>query len=632
METISALLDQLRISREDVRCERFVEAARGLTELKPAMPVEESGEEEPAVYWLLREEWMECFDELQEVLARHAERCVRFETEGNRIVVRSAGDAGGPELLTALEAMEIAGVMDYGLARVADLIIKHVIRPVIVLGSMNVCIGPHQNSFEKSETILSLVQSVEYQENLCGDTIYPRLIQVLEFIFEFICFKNFKWMQCFGRLSWSRISDLIINHFLSKVVADDLSHVVPFQHIIDHTTTFESSLKEMMFISKNDISEERLSNFMLNVEVHFASRKRNAILAKARSILLQLDSIVTLTNISSEIADVAKGSSKNAVDLLFQPERCYISKSASQLMELVHETLKDACISSTRVAKEFYHAARDALLLYTAIIPVKLVKKLDTISQEAIVIHNDCYFLSQEILALSFQYRTDFPSDLKEHAIFVDMAPKFYEASVTILEKQAQLFVNSLREAIDGANGFQDTYKPEQYESAKSSIDEVVSILEEAHIMWEPLMPPSVYMATTCTLLDFVFSRVVKDMLFLDDIAAEETLQLQSLIHILLEHLASFFESLLVGADEKEQFVKNQTWAQLEELIPSLRKLRKLSELLDMPLKSITTTWESGELATCGFTSSQVETFIKAIFADSPLRKECLWRIESIAL
>lgn len=34
--------------------------------------------------------------------------------------------------------------------------------------------------------------------------------------------------------------------------------------------------------------------------------------------------------------------------------------------------LQDVCLSSTRVGLEFYHAARDALLLYEAVIPAKV--------------------------------------------------------------------------------------------------------------------------------------------------------------------------------------------------------------------------------------------------------------------
>ncbi|KAA8526558.1 hypothetical protein F0562_008239 [Nyssa sinensis] len=196
-----------------------------------------------------------------------------------------------------------------------------------------------------------------------------------------------------------------------------------------------------------------------------------------------------------------------------------------------------------------------------------------------------------------------------------------------ILQRQIQLVIHNLKEAIDGADGFQNTHQMQHYESAKFSIDQVMFILEKVHIIWEPLLLPLTYKRSMCMVLESMFSRITKDMLLLDDMAADETLQLQRLIHLMMENLSSLLDSLTVI---------NQTWKSqegptrsLDDLIPSLCKLRKLADLLDMPLKSVTAAWESGELVSCGFTLSEVEDFIRAIFADSPLRKECLWRIES---
>lgn len=73
------------------------------------------------------------------------------------------------------------------------------------------------------------------------------------------------------------------------MVPDDASKIADFQRIIKLTSEFETTLKEMMFIS-ND--EDRLSSFTDNVEVHFASRKKVEILAKARNLLLQSDFII----------------------------------------------------------------------------------------------------------------------------------------------------------------------------------------------------------------------------------------------------------------------------------------------------------------------------------------------------
>lgn len=289
-------------------------------------------------------------------------------------------------------------------------------------------------------------------------------------------------------------------------------------------------------------------------------------------------------------------------------------------------------MSSARVAKEFCFAARDVLLLYKAILPVQLEKQFDSLSQVAAIVHNDFYHLSQEILGLAFQYRADFPSDLQKQVVFVDLAPIFSQMADAVLRRQIQLAVDTISEAIDGAEGFQNTHQPQHYESAKFSIEQVVFILEKIRIMWESILPRSTYRKSMCHVLGSVFSRITRDMLLIDDMAAEETLQLQGLIHLALENLSSLFVSLVENDDGSTKFLNHDTWIQLDGILPSLKKFRKLAELLDMSLKSITACWESGDLARCGFTSSEVQNFIKAIFADSPLRKECLgWIVRTPA-
>ncbi|KAH0932588.1 hypothetical protein HID58_009705 [Brassica napus] len=646
LELVSAIVgicEAVEETKVALRGGRFRFAAERVRELKGVLRVGEEEEGgEPVAYALLRKEWSDCFDEIQEVLARFMESAVRFELESCKLRISyqlSVGETTGIALTTVLEAMEVIGMLDYGLAKAADSIFKHVITPAVTHAStFNAVEDSCKTSGDITEATLQLDQSSDHKtEDVDGEAIYSGILKVVKFICSSLCFGNVTWIHSFGRLTWPRISELIISKFLSKVVPEDASKLADFQKVIERTSQFETALKELNFVSPSD-AEGRLSKYAENVEVHFASRKKIEILAKARSLMLQCN-----FTIPKGLAMRNANSSKHIVRLLFSSEVCMVSEAASQLMHLVHKTLEDVCVSSARVATECYHAARDSILLYEAVVPVKLEKQLNGINQAAALLHNDCLYLFEEILGLAFEYRASFPSSIKEHAVFADVAPRFKLMAEEVLQRQIQLVVSSLQEAIDSADGFQDTHQMKQFESAKFSIEQVVFSLEKVHMIWEPVLRPKTYKQSMCLVLESVFRRITRDILLLDDMAADETFQLQRLIHLMFENLSSLLGSLK-SADE--------TSRPLDDLIPSLRKSRKLAgmslltlftsplnfntklwymlKLLDMPLKSITSAWESGELLSCNFTRTEVQDFIKAIFADSPLRKECLWRIEDV--
>ncbi|OQU84533.1 hypothetical protein SORBI_3004G072100 [Sorghum bicolor] len=588
--TIASLAARLREARAAASP---LDRAAAVAELKTLLiDPDRSGsdQDDPVVFGLLRNDWEQLVDELEVGLGKNVEECVEFAPEGGKVVVRATprGHSGGSvELPVALQALETIDALGYGMAKIADLMMKHILVPAISNIQVSVIeeVGP-----EHSVSVLSVVPSEEIKDNKDGSNLYSRIIDVIKFVCKFICMENSKWVQSFAKLTWPRISDLVITHFLSKAVPNEASKLIEFQDVVRSTVEFENKLRGMMFLSP-DRKDGKLTQFVDDVEVHFAVRKRSEILVKARNILVQYD-------YDSPLESGDQGDS--VVDLLFQPEKCFTSKSALLVMKLVHGALKDASLSSARVAKEFCFAARDVLLLYKAIVPV--------------------------------QYRADFPSDLQKQVVFVDLAPIFSQMADAVLRRQIQLAVDTISEAIDGAEGFQNTHQPQHYESAKFSIEQVVFILEKIRIMWESILPRSTYRKSMCHVLGSVFSRITRDMLLIDDMAAEETLQLQGLIHLALENLSSLFLSLVENDDGSTKFLDHDTWIQLDGILPSLKKFRKLAELLDMSLKSITACWESGDLARCGFTSSEVQNFIKAIFADSPLRKECLgWIIRTPA-
>ena len=73
-----------------------------------------------------------------------------------------------------------------------------------------------------------------------------------------------------------------------QAVPNEASKLIEFQDVVRSTTEFENTLRSMMFISP-DRKDGKLTQFVDDVEVHFAVRKRNEIMVKARDILVQYD-------------------------------------------------------------------------------------------------------------------------------------------------------------------------------------------------------------------------------------------------------------------------------------------------------------------------------------------------------
>ncbi|XP_056682848.1 centromere/kinetochore protein zw10 homolog [Spinacia oleracea] len=101
-----------------------------------------------------------------------------------------------------MEAMDVLGILDYGLARTADLFIKHVIAPAVKFNSPVSFLEESSGSLvESSDKILKIVSSLEPKtDDIDSDALFSRMTIVVKFIHQYICLENGPWMRCFGRL------------------------------------------------------------------------------------------------------------------------------------------------------------------------------------------------------------------------------------------------------------------------------------------------------------------------------------------------------------------------------------------------------------------------------------------------
>eukprot|EP00897_Mesotaenium_endlicherianum_P005073 jgi/Mesen1/4594/ME000232S03848 len=435
-----------------------------------------------------------------------------------------------------------------------------------------------------------------------------------------------------------------------QAVPSETAQLARFQDIADLTVDFEASLREEDFIPQAlplepepgalpggesasgaaggptqapHAAAGRLSSFAADVDIHFALKRRSRVLTRARNIFAHSDfpSIQVGPGIDLQLSKddayrdaqplprafseggggaglaAPAGSGSFAVDssepAFFEVEACHISGAARELLALVHEAMQEVktdvplqagsgpttgasggwdwevfraqsvgvpCVAFT-TARELYSAARDALSLYRAIVPVKRV--------------------------------------------------------------------------FEGSLGW---------------------------------------------LMDAVLARSAASVLAIDDISVDETLHIRHLLDELLFQLPRILfpspgesgpspahrlkeaEEAQEDEEEDEETEKNggreqgggggrgpggaaaggegltaevaaaphaSSTRDLREVVPSAMKLHRLLDLLDMSLVAIVQAWESGDLLSCGFTRDEVMALIRAVFTDTPLRRDSLRVVSS---
>lgn len=629
---ISNLHEKLNNAAQQLSQGELVKAAQGLLDTRNELGLsshlsEEDDaaleEEEMRPYAFLRRLWSSSFSQMSVHLGELFGKAIVLDAKNLKLYIQN--EAQVSTLLTAMDKIEL---LETAFARFADTLLKTVLSFILHDPlKADLC----EESSTTGEAVLGWASRSTLEDGMVLALLYAKLLKVVNFLQLYVCCGHDSWMKELGRFIWPRMADAIISGYLSKAVPNEVSEVARFQESATLTNDFEKALGKLNFIPKLISGVDKLGKFASDVELHFASKKRGRVMARTRRLLVRSDfNIFSRKNLERVSEDNRRSSGENRTQLLFQLESCVISHAAKQLMDIVHGVLEDTCIAASRMSVELYHAARDAFLLYSAIVPVKLAKELKSISLEAVIHHNDCLYLAHESLGLLYQYREAFPLELKETCVFVDLFPLFQEMADDVLRQQLQLIGCSLDQALDQGNGFRNTNKILSYEMASLAIDQVLFLLEKVRMIWQPVMIHSTYSKSMGFLMTSAFGRLASEILNHDDMDVKETEQLRSLIFSLEDRLLPMLQSLV--CDE----LKNQNIAdaaplgslnQIGRLVPTWCKLLRLAELLDMSLVSITLAWENGSLAVSGFSSLEVQKFIKAVFSDTDLRKESLKRV-----
>ncbi|BFI30799.1 protein transport protein DSL1/ZW10 [Marchantia polymorpha subsp. ruderalis] len=650
VKSISCLFEQLLSTQRKFTPGHLVEAANDMRTLQKRLGLDVRSDDQPCedvvgdvkAFKLLRDSWTERFEKLVHILEEMTSRAIVLNESTSELSVISPVTCENPEVVSdsaaidlsaIFTAMDVMGVLNERLAKLGDAVQKHILAPILRDPQTSVLTTDQTENNLIRRRSLALQASVTHGQSVEPVIIlFPKIVQVIKFLHKEVFGDHTEWMARFGRLLWPRLADAIISTCLKKAVPNETSELKGFHKIAELTESFEMEIANEGLIANYDRARgDKLSTFTSDVEVHFALRKKEQVLAKARDLLMNTDYSLSGSSWGRSNPHHQEGTDAfedRSIYLL--QESCAISSLARKLLAIVHEAVEDACLSTPRTAMELYHAARDTILLYRAIIPVKLGSKMNSLSQVAALCHNDCLYIAHELLTFVYQYGKVLPPSLKEIFTFVDLVPLFRRMAEEVLDRQIGFVDEEIMMRLDHARGFQRTDDQEQYEITQQTVQKVLDIFKNFATLWRPVLSYSLYRRVMSGLIDNVVSRIVSEVLAIPDIAVQETVQLQELLIFVQENLSPLLA--LPSVDElkgDQALVDSSPEDSVEKSVPSWRKLESLRNLLDMSLVSITQAWESGDLISRGFSAAEVQKFIRAIFSETAHREECLQRIGS---
>ncbi|KAI0352169.1 hypothetical protein OH77DRAFT_1523623 [Trametes cingulata] len=300
-------------------------------------------------------------------------------------------------------------------------------------------------------------------------------------------------------------------------------------------------------------------------------------------------------------------------------ESFLVSGRTKQLLQLVEDVLRegaefvtsgilDSSVSAAS-AGIIVQAAPMALELYCALTPVVNAALLQQSAKEPMRFSNDCRFVGQELQHIVTKLsgpKAVAREQLQEGLATLNvLADSWFEDAVA---KEERL----IEELLEGARGFIDTTHQERYDECENAVNEVLRRIRRVAPQWKAVLAKSKYYDALGAIVETAVSRVLGDILALEDITEIESHRLSELCRIL-----NALEGLFVEDPDQPSFVVSY--------VPSWLKFSYLSELLEASIADMSYLFEEGALV--DFEIDELVKLVRALFADTPLRANTINRL-----
>ncbi|XP_789289.3 centromere/kinetochore protein zw10 homolog [Strongylocentrotus purpuratus] len=525
-----------------------------------------------------------------------------------------------------LQAMETTGCLTNKLESFSKKLLEHVLHPIIRRAD----VLPATDSNPQKVTVTMVKSKVEQLSSIPSpNAVFDSILKVFEALGPPLLSHMVKRgdrgreaqvisiMSILGSLIWPSMSKVLIKDCLTPSIPVTSTELDDYKLIFDATRQFEEALQGLGFIAPDS---HPLTDYGMNVNVHFANKRCQALLVEARRLMQQdLHNTVEVGGIKTSADEEGSAEEKNPLGPgLAAFPRCLITESVQKLLDMCKQTLYEASTSQEQCFQLFF-TVRNMLQLFCEVVPHYHKASLSQLPRAAALHHNNCMYISHHLLTLGHRYQHTFPSPLSDGAsIFVDLVPVFRKEAVTPFLAQMRSQRDLLLESVRIAEGFQRVADAENVTSANRAIKQVIHRWTHLKAVWAEVLPDNVYTKTMATLVNTVLMHVVEQITRLEDISADDASQL----HLIFTKLKDETPDILKPSESEEPVI-------MEVMVKEWRQFLELGFILEASMQAIVDRWADGKgpLA-LAFTASTVKGLIRALFQNTDRRANALSKIK----
>ncbi|CAH0478368.1 unnamed protein product [Peronospora belbahrii] len=636
IEQLAKIDRLLRDVDEAIERHSFVAAAEGVVkmdrlvkELEMAEKVDEGNADDTKIIRVVKLQVLSKKNWLLNQLTRYISCTAIWKDNALKMATDLSSDVYGATMLTVDErrrefwkACEVLGILTPKLQDIAKAVSEHLITPILQIQSETL------KYIEDDGVVILKVMSqlmdgdngsvksgVDELQEKCTN-----VVKVLQFVHAELFTGSAELMGQLGDFMWKIPGNLeakLLN-LLEEKIPQDASALEAYREAA--MTSVESLENALVVIGFSACRHTQLRGFVDQLSELHAKKRRQAILSSGRDLMRQgyhnsvkvTGGSATCSLYASSESDMQarsdektgwnampdKSGSKGVESSCFEIPNFRVTVCAYEVVELVHETLVEACNSGETSANLLFQTARDLFFLYRIVVSTLYDDDIANDPRICMLYHNDCLYITYHMVVIGHIYKHRLPAPLNRTATMMDMVPSFQELG----ERALTSFVSrKMEEFVSGMNSLPSLGaldSEHNLECVERFLKSALYRLQGMSSSWRDGLPLAVYNKVMSRMLEPIVKIFVDGILTEANISEITRAYLHHLLSLLLES-----EALFASPSQAAKFV------------PTFEKLLKLRAILVDPLATVRDKFNSGSLDV--FSSKELAGVARSLFRES---------------